>query len=180
MRSGAKVGDLIFVTGALGGAAAGLKLLENGERYGPSDLNNLLLRQLAPNPQIEVGKLIGENKLATAMIDLSDGLVGDLFHICQQSHIGAKLFADKIPDQFDLEKYHPFFSLSEMINFLLYSGEDFELLFTVNPKKIFQLEKKLKNYQIFAIGEVTANTEIIELSANEKLQILEPKGFRHF
>ncbi len=180
MRSGAKVGDLIYVTGEPGGAAAGLRLLEKGERYENSKYKKLLLRQLKPNPQMEVGQIIGAKNIASSMIDLSDGFTSDLFHICRESKVGAKIFADKIPDRLHLEKFYPLFSLSEMINFLLYSGEDFELLFTVNPKKKFQLEKELKKCKIFHIGEITANTEIIELITREKTEILQPKGYRHF
>ncbi len=180
LRSGAKFGDLIFVTGNLGGASAALSLLENGERFEKSTNKNLLLRQLAPNPQTEIGQIIGEKNLATSMIDLSDGLIADLNHICYESKIGAKLFDDKIPDQFDFEKFYYVFNLSEMVNFLLYSGEDFELLFTVNPKKKSQVEKELKNHRISFIGEVTENIETIELQHKNSIEILEPKGYRHF
>ena len=180
LRSGAKVGDLIYITGETGGAAAGLRLLEKGERYETSKHKKLLLRQLKPNPQTEIGQMLGEKNLATSLIDLSDGLTGDLFHICRESKVGAKLFADKIPDQFPLDKFPYIFNLSETINFLLYSGEDFELLFTVNPKKKFQLEKESKNFKFSHIGEVTANVEIIELISGDKIEILQPKGFRHF
>ena len=180
LRSGAKVGDLIFLTGELGGAAAGLRLLEKGERYEKSKYKSLLLRQLKPSPQTEIGQILGAKNLATSMIDLSDGLIADLNHICRESKIGAMIFSDKIPDQFDLEKFHSVFNLSEMVNFLLYSGEDFELLFTVNPKKKSQIEKVLKNCKFSHIGEVTSNVEIIELISKEKSEILQPKGFRHF
>lgn len=180
LRSGAKVGDLIFLTGELGGAAAGLRLLEKGERYEKSKYKNLLRRQLKPNPQTEIGQILGAKNLATSMIDLSDGLIADLNHICRESKVGAKIFDDKIPDQFDLEKFHSVFNSSEIINFLLYSGEDFELLFTVNPKKKSQVEKELKNCKFSHVGEVTSSVEIIELISKEKSEILQPKGFRHF
>ena len=188
LRSGAKVGDLIFVTGNLGGAAVGLQLLESGERFGKSKYKNLLLRQLAPNPQTEIGQIIGAKNLATAMIDLSDGLSSDLSHLCRESKIGAKIFADKIPIDENLKKFltqsrkdaktqrQEFFSLSQILN----GGEDFELLFTVNPKKKIQVEKALKNYQISHLGEITSNVEIIKLIIDSKSEILEPKGFRHF
>lgn len=170
LRSDAKVGDLIFVTGNLGGAAAALKLLENGENYENSGNKNLLLRQLAPNPPTEIGQIIGENNLATSMIDLSDGLSSDLRHICCASKVGAKIYADKIPFQSQITD----------LNLALNGGEDFELLFTVNPKFFFQLENHFKKQQFSCIGEITANAEIIELITGKKNEILEPKGFRHF
>ncbi len=178
LRSGVKVGDLIFVTGNLGGAAAGLKLLENGEKFDDSKFQNLLLRQLAPNPQTDIGQILGEKNLATAMIDLSDGISSDLAHLCHASKTGTKIFAEKIPVESQISDFK--FQIEDEISFALNGGEDFELLFTVNPKKKIQLEKELKNLQISCIGEITANKEIIELITDGKSQILEPKGFRHF
>jgi thiamine-monophosphate kinase len=167
LRSGAKPKDLIYVTGNLGGAAAGLKLLEAGEK---SKSQNLILRQLAPNPQTEIGQIIGEKNLATAAIDLSDGLSSDLAHLCKASKTGAKIFAEKIPIESEISA----------LELAVHGGEDYELLFTVNPKKKNQIEKAFKNHQFFCIGEITANAEIIELIADEKATILEAKGFRHF
>lgn len=181
LRSGAKPGDLIFVTGKLGGAAAGLKLLEAGEIFEKSAHTDLLLRQLAPNPQVETGQILGEKNLATAMIDLSDGLSSDLQHICRASGVGAKIFVDKIPVEskiLDFEFRN--FQVEDKISLALNGGEDFELLFTVRPKKIFQLENALKNRTISHIGEASASVEIIELISTENLRILEPHGFRHF
>ena len=180
LRSGAKVGDLIFLTGEIGGAAAGLSLLEKGEKYNKSKYNKLLLRQLKPNPQTEIGEILGVKNTATSMIDLSDGLAADLSHICRESEIGAKIFRDKIPDQFDLEELYSIFNSSEMISFLLHSGEDFELLFTVDPKKKPQIEKHLKSHKFSHIGEVTANAGIIELVYKNRIEILDSKGFQHF
>ena len=180
LRSGAKPGDLIFVTGKLGGAAAGLKILEKIEWSAafPGDISNLLLRLHMPNPQIEIGRILGEKNLATAMIDLSDGLSSDLAHVCRASRTGAKIFAEKIPLESKILDFK--FEPEEKISFALDGGEDFELLFTVNPKKNFQLEKTLENRQISGIGKITANAEIIELISDKNARILEPKGFRHF
>jgi thiamine-monophosphate kinase len=177
LRSGAKPGDLIFVTGNLGGAGLALKLLETGEKIEKSKYRNLLLRQLSPNPQIEIGQILGNKNLATAMIDLSDGLSSDLAHICEASKTGAKIFAEKIPVE---SKISDFKFENDKISFASNGGEDFELLFTVNPKIFFQLEKELKKHQISHIGEVTANAGIIELITNKNSRILEPEGFRHF
>lgn len=178
LRSGAKAGDLIFVTGKLGGAAIGLKLLETGERYGKSKHKNLLLRQLKPNPQTESGRFIGAENLATAMIDLSDGLSSDLAHICRESQIGAKIYADKIPVEPEISNLKS--QNTDKISFALHGGEDFELLFTVNPKIFFRAENEFKKRGFLHIGEITANVEIIELIDDGKVSILTPKGFRHF
>ena len=177
LRSNGKVGDLIYVTGSLGGAAAGLTLLENGARYDDSEYKDLLLRQLAPDPQTEIGQSIGENNLATSMIDLSDGLSSDLAHLCQASKVGAKIYADKIPITSETSNFK---LQSSDLALALDGGEDFELLFTIEPKKKFRLEKALKNCAFSHIGEITANGEIIELINAEKTMILQPKGFRHF
>lgn len=161
MRTGAKVGDLIFVTGELGGASAGLKLLE--EKIDGFDEIKLL--QLKPNPRIAEGQFL--SKFATSMIDISDGLSSDLMHICESSQVGARIYAEKIPHL-----------KSEILNleFTLNGGEDFELLFTANPENIFD-----KNFSsFFCIGEVTASIGIIELITSEKSTILQPKGYQHF
>jgi thiamine-monophosphate kinase len=181
LRSGAKVGDLIFVTGNLGGAAAGLQLLENGLSYDFADKiwrRNLLLKQLQPFPQVSGGLFISENDLATAMIDLSDGLSSDLAHLCRASQIGAKIFADKIPFHKNLHSIAK--SFDEKIDYALNGGEDFELLFTVNPKKNFKAENTHKNCNFFCIGETTTNVGTIELCVENKVEILQSKGFRHF
>ncbi|MGI8493970.1 MAG: thiamine-phosphate kinase [Pyrinomonadaceae bacterium] len=177
LRSTAKPGDLIFVTGKLGGAAAALKFLENGERYNNSKSKNLLLRQLKPHPQTEIGLILGTRNLATSMIDLSDGLSGDLSHICRASKVGAKIYAEKIP----VEPKISYLELqNQKLNFALNGGEDFELLFTVNPKKKFMIEKCFKKHKISHIGEITANSDIIELVTDTRSKILNPKSFRHF
>jgi len=181
LRSGAKVGDLIFVTGSLGGAAGGLKLLEEDFRYDFSKKiwrKKLLLKQLQPLPKTYDGQFLGENNLATSMIDLSDGLSSDLAHLCRASKVGAEIFADKIPINKNLSGFTK--SFDEKLNYALNGGEDFELLFTVNPKNKFQFENELKNRNFTHIGEMTTNAEIIELTLDEKRLILEPKGFRHF
>jgi thiamine-monophosphate kinase len=181
LRSSAKVGDLIFVTGNLGGAGAGLELLENTLSYESADKiwqKNLLSKQLQPFPKISEGLFLSEKNLATAMIDLSDGLSSDLAHLCCASRVGAKIYADKIPFHKNLHSIAK--SFDEKINLALNGGEDFELLFTVNSKKYFRYENEFKKRKFFQIGEVTANAEIIELISQEKTTILQPKGFRHF
>lgn len=179
LRSGANPGDLIFVTGELGGAAGGLQLLQNGEKFDSKAKNKtkkLLLRQYKPNPNIEIGQILSEKNLATAMIDLSDGLSGDLTHVCRESRVGAKIFKDKIPVDKNLKNENADSNFLLALN----GGEDFELLFTVNRKKIFQLEKALKNFTFSRIGEITEHADKIELISNSGAEILKPTSFQHF
>ncbi len=168
LRSGAKVGDLIFVTGELGGASAGLKCLEENI----AGFDELKLHQLKPNPRILEGQII--SKFATSMIDVSDGLSSDLMHICQSSKVGAKIYAEKIPicnfENKNLE--FEIWNLESILN----GGEDFELLFTANVKK----KLKIFSSEFYSIGEITQNVEKIELISNNKTLILEPKGYQHF
>jgi thiamine-monophosphate kinase len=169
MRSTANVGDQIFVTGKLGGAALGLKYLEE-KTEGFDSLKKL---QLKPNPRIYEGQFL--SKIATSMIDISDGLSSDLLHICRASEVGAKLFFDKIPTYLN-EFPQNLSSKIQTSNYIFDGGEDFELLFTVNSKNI--LDKKLTNFH--HIGELTQNTGNIELIRDSKSTVLLPKGYQHF
>jgi thiamine-monophosphate kinase len=169
MRSTANVGDQIFVTGKLGGAALGLKYLEE-KNEGFDKFKKL---QLKPNPRIVEGQFL--KQIATSMIDISDGLSSDLKHICDASKVGAKIFFEKIPT---FSNKFPENLASEIQNsdFIFDGGEDFELLFTVNSKNI--LDKKLANFH--HLGEITENVGNIELIRDSKSMILQPKGYQHF
>src|SRR5262245_5698495 len=119
LRSGAKPGDRIYVTGRLGGSAALLQRFYDGRRARPSGSG----RHFYPQPRIEVGRRLRRQGLATAMIDLSDGLSVDLNHICQESRVAATIRAAAIPVSTGAELQHA-----------LHGGEDYELLFTAAPE----------------------------------------------
>ena len=176
LRSGAKPGDSIYVTGTLGGAAGGLKLLERGFEI-MTDLHdltaNLVLQQLKTTPQLWIAKSLQKLGIATSMIDLSDGLSSDLAHICRESGVGAQIYVDRLPIDDDLRNY---FHSDDYLEMALHGGEDFELLFTVNEQNISLLE----NLPVTRIGEMTANISIIELIRDGESTILETKGYRHF
>lgn len=174
-RSGAGPGNLIFVTGELGGAAAGLSLLEeNSER---SDFaKNLIKRQLTPVPRVKLGKILGELRIPTAMIDISDGLSSDLEHICRESKTGAVVYQDKIP----IDRNLLALDLPDKMEFALNGGEDFELLFTVPRNLRRDLRNKLEKLPVTRIGEITGKRDQIELHSENGVTILEPRGFRHF
>ena len=135
LRSGAKVEDLVLVTGNLGDSAAGLKLLQNPQLNISEDKKRLISRHLTPIPRIKEAMLISKSKKATSMIDISDGLSSDLGHICVASQVGVKLFADKIP-----------VSDSVKIDLALNGGEDYELLLS-KPRKSYLSPKTQKSRQ---------------------------------
>lgn len=177
LRSGAKVGDAIFVSGALGGAAAGLRLLENGFRLDSETLDankSLLLKQLRPVSKAWSKYPAGLTSLVNSMIDISDGLSSDLLHICQSSGVGARIYADKIPLHWNLGTVAA--SLDEKLDLALNGGEDFELLFTADQKNLS--EKFLRDFHL--LGEITEHTGIIELITDGVSTVLDPKGFVHF
>jgi thiamine-monophosphate kinase len=176
LRSGAKPGDAIFVTGRLGGAAGGLRLLEQGVRLNDCAdwQRRLIRRQIAPLPRVAEGSALLEGGLASAMIDLSDGLSSDLHHICGSSGVGAEIDAAAIPIDDDLRQFTV--SSEQRLDFALNGGEDFELLFTVPQEKI----PALNSGQLFRIGIVTANIGIVELTTATGKAILPSTGYRHF
>lgn len=185
MRSGAMEGDAIVVTDHIGGSAGGLKLLESGRRIGENTESweeVMLSIHLQPWPQTGGGVYLQTQKVAHSMIDISDGLASDLLHICKASSVGAKLLAERIPLNLNLNNL--FDSFDEQLEFAFSGGEDFQLLFTMPVDKIPQLSAGLiggLDYGLFSIiGEVTANIGIIELIRDGKTEILEPKGYRHF
>jgi thiamine-monophosphate kinase len=175
LRSTAEPGDLIFVTGFLGGAAAGLKWLETHGQYTeglPAPARHIILRQLQPLPQVETAKLLQEYDLPTAVIDISDGLSSDLAHICEASGVGAQLDGDAIP-------VDPAIGGALGINGIelaLHGGEDFELLLTARPDKA-SIALDLGFHQI---GEITETPGVIEIARDGAVSKLTPRGFRHF
>ena len=174
LRSGARVGDSIYVTGPLGGAAAGLRLLNQGARLGNDSNDQLLLKQLKPTARVELGQRLRESGAVTSMIDLSDGVSSDLAHICRASNVGAVISVNDIP--FEGEVMSIAGSVDAMLDFALNGGEDFELLFTAPQEKISQL-----NFEdIFRIGEITETTGVVELERDSKREVLPPGGYRHF
>ncbi|HEV7905744.1 MAG TPA: thiamine-phosphate kinase [Pyrinomonadaceae bacterium] len=195
LRSGARAGDQIFVTGTLGAAAGGLRLLEhaNGLRTRAartrllSGLAGLARRQAHPTPRVACGALLGERRLASAMIDLSDGLSSDLAHLCERSGVGALVEASSLPvapllKQSDAAGSNSFTRAlqADALDLALHGGEDFELLFTTRPRIAARLPKRLGGVPLTRIGEVRAASEGIKLVRDGRAGILRPSGFDHF
>jgi len=168
-RSGARAGDRIYVTGTLGGAAATLKLLFSGQKLRPSDFPC----HFHPIPRIEVGRFLREKALASAMIDLSDGLSTDLGHICEESGVGAEIHAPAIPcasvgkpvREVDLQ-------------FALNGGDDYELLFTARPGK--RVPTRIAGVPITQIGHITRARRVILINPDGAASELRAQGWEHF
>ena len=172
-------GDLIFVSGSLGGAARGLELL-SPELYElksvPLEMAELHSRQATPTPRVELGIKLMSTGAVTSMIDISDGLSSDIYQICGASNVGATLELAQIPADKNLITLWGGLPEEQLIDLVLNGGEDFELLFTVPQEKVFALG----DLPVTQIGRITSNAGIIELTRDGKTEILEPKGYRHF
>lgn len=194
-RAGAKPGDQIFVTGFLGDAAAGLRLIERGARLHTPETkestgavegeterhptDHLLLRQLRPEPRVGWGLLLGEQQLATAMIDLSDGLSSDLNHLCEESEVGALIDAAGIPIDPLVRDLSGRRALDPLM-LALHGGEDFELLFTVSPENVAKLPKRVDGVSLTCIGEIKDASAGVQISEGSRTWRLEPGGWEHF
>jgi thiamine-monophosphate kinase len=188
-RGGARLGDQIFVTGTLGAAAAGLKVLESravqtsssgsaaGARLTKAE-RGLVARQLRPTPRLEWGALLGEKRLATALIDLSDGLSSDLAHVCRESGVGARVEAELLPVEPLLKSAG--LSEDEALTLALDGGEDFELLFTAGPRAASRLPREVCGVRVTRVGEVTGERGKVRLVRGGRARLLRPGGFEHF
>jgi len=168
LRSGAKVGDKIFVTGYLGDSAAGFFCLKKGLNF-PS----LIRKHLKPFPRVKEGLEIGGMEGVHSMIDISDGLASDLRHICEESGNGAVVYADKLPLSCDLLCLCESQNLSPL-DFALFGGEDYELLLTGDA----DIKEKVR-FPFYEIGEIVEDVGIW-LVEGEKRRKLEREGFEHF
>jgi thiamine-monophosphate kinase len=175
-RSGARAGDGIFVSGTLGDAARGFRLLEEGGLKGTSRGAGPFVRAfLDPVPRLELGALLARRKLASAMIDISDGLSVDLAHICEESGVGSEVDASRIPISAALRRLS-----KDPLALALHGGEDFELLFTVRQAKIAAVEKLPSKFRLTRIGRVTAGNKMFLVGPDNKKEPLRAGGFEHF
>jgi thiamine-monophosphate kinase len=186
-RSGAQPGDQIFVTGSLGAAAAGLRLVWRGaqlanQNFGEHDTENLdylLLRQLRPEPRVGWGIVLGQERLATSLIDISDGLSSDLNHLCTESAVGALIQAGQLPIDTRVAELCGRRAL-DPLQLALHGGEDFELLFTVRPDDVAKLPKRVDGVEATPIGEITDASSGINISEGSRIWELRPGGWEHF
>lgn len=192
LRSTARPGDLLYVTGSLGGGAASLPHLESlsKERLGrerlareaspgsmglhsrhiPQELRPLLARHLSPQPRIAQGLKLRSQGLASAAIDLSDGLSTDLTHLCEESQVAAEIDSARLP-------IHP----GANLEYALHGGDDYELLFAASPTA--SMPKKIEGVPITQIGRVVRTRGVrntVSLLTPHGPRPLKPQGWEHF
>ena len=180
-RAGARVGNLVYVTGPLGEAAAGLEILTRRLSLPPHLMEPLSRALLDPRPQIKAGRVLAEEGLATALIDLSDGVATDLFHVCRASGVGAKIPRDKVPISPRVREAAPILGLAAL-DLALKGGEDYQLLFTVSPHRVPALLAAFSQNGLdppLPLGEIIPG-EGVRLSTSMGDQDISGGGFNHF
>jgi thiamine-monophosphate kinase len=177
LRSGARPGDLLCVSGRLGEAELGLRLIRTKLHAG-KHWTRLMKKHYYPEPQLALGEWLSARRFATSMIDTSDGLSTDLGHICKASGVGAIVWASKLP----MVKVPPELRRLglDSLDLALHGGEDYELLFTVPRKLSGRLPRSAGRVPITVIGEITRDKKIALLRPDGNRTALQSKGWDPF
>jgi len=181
-RDAARPGDIIFSTGFLGNSRAGLHLILSKIAAGTQALKSLLKAHLVPEPHLREGRFLAQQRGMHAAIDTSDGLSSDLGHIVEESRVGARLFADKIPVSRALEAFCKRFNF-DPIHYALAGGEDYTLLCTTAPESADQIANDFaKEFKrpLFKIGEITAEKQLALVYPDAKTKPITTTGWDHF
>jgi thiamine-monophosphate kinase len=176
LRSGAHEGDIICVSGRLGEAELGLQLLRHVTGFA-SKKNPLLKKHLYPEPRVELARWLAEKKIASAMMDLSDGLSSDLARLCTASGVGALLDHDQFPVGRVPRSLRQ--KVDESLQLALHGGDDYELLFTAPPGKLPGLPWKRKGLRIYPIGVITSGPNMVYYEQGNPF-VLRPRGWDPF
>lgn len=178
LRHGASPGDWLCVSGRLGEAAAGLDILRDPDAGSalPRPLaERLIARHRRPSPRLGLGRRLATEGIATAMADVSDGLAGDVGHLCRASRVGARLDADTLPIGDGVAEAAEAFGRSPLA-YALHGGEDYELVFTCRPGSLpSDLEP-----EVTVVGEILPAEEGIVLVTPKGDEPLSAGGFTHF
>ena len=182
-RGGARAGDRIFVTGLLGASGAGFQALKAYGKNVPGIYREMVNRHVLPVPRVDLGRRISRSGVASAMIDLSDGVAGDLYHVCTRSGVGAEIHEDLLP----LPKHIGEIagkSGKSILELALHSGEDYELLFTVPPGVSARRIRSLpggSGIPVTEIGRIVTREEGYSLVDSRGVKRpLTPAGWDHF
>jgi thiamine-monophosphate kinase len=177
LRSGARPGDTIYVSGRLGEADLGLSAMRSSRgKIRPTD--PMLRKHLYPEPRIALGQWLAENRLATAAMDLSDGLSTDLPRLCASSTVGATIDESKLASA--AVGHESVAKWNKRLSLALNGGDDYELLFTVAPHKARKIPKIYRELKLTPIGRITRGHRIELLHADGSTSLLKPSGWDPF
>jgi len=178
LRSGAKPGDLVVVTGPFGKTTAGLKILLDGFEARPKIHKALVESVLMPHARLKEGLALSQTKTVTAAIDSSDGLAWSLHEIAKASSVGFLI--NKLPTAEEAEEFARVHKLDQL-ELTLYGGEEYELVLTMKPNLWRRAEEAVEEVggKLLPIGRVTAERQVL-LEIDGKRRIIEPRGWEHF
>ena len=177
-RAGARPGDLIFVSGPLGLAALGLRLVRR--RAPPRSRLERRARRahLWPSPQCALGRFLSGERLASAAIDLSDGLSMDLARLCKASRRGARVRQALLP--VPKARHSEGFSTEDALALALHGGEDYGLLFTVEKRHAARIPRTFQGVPLYHIGEITGKAGMVLVRSDGKEVTIPRSGYDHF
>lgn len=182
-RQGAVIGDDIYITGTLGDSLGGMKILQQRKKEALSQGESYLVsRHLNPSPRVKEGQIIAQRNLAHAMIDVSDGLLSDLAHICAESKVGATIWIEGIPLSSSL-KIMAEINGEPAWKIALIGGEDYELLFTAPAEKAAEIHELNKEWNcgVTKIGKIEPWAHgLIVKDARGVIDISQCRGYDHF
>jgi len=176
-RSGASPGELIYVSGHLGEADLGLQVLRQSRGLG-NPKRAVTRKHLYPEPRLALGQWVAEKRLASSMMDLSDGLSSDLLRLCAASGVGACLESETIPclRNPDIARKHGL----DPLRLALHGGDDYELLFTVPLRKPKLLPRAFQGLPLTPIGKITKESKVVWRDENGREQPLAAEGWDPF
>ena len=181
-RSGARPGDLVWVSGFLGEAAAGLELCRRNFLVPPGhQWERLVAAHLDPMAQVELGRTLAQSGMVRAMMDLSDGLATDLAHLCKESGVGAEVLADELSVSSELRLAAEQFGL-DPLEWALTGGEDYQLLIVAPPEheeSLAALAKNVTGREIRQVGRIVDGAGVVLVRGGARQEIAF-RGFDHF
>lgn len=181
-RSGAQPGDEIWVTGPLGGAKAGLEALLKPDAVRGVPTEHALACYRRPQPRLQEAQFLRQRAKLHSLLDISDGLSGDLRHICQASGVGAQIEAESVPIHDDTRRIAEAVQ-ADPLSFALHGGEDFELCFTAPPMQIERLcadfEQQFQR-SLARVGTIREGEGVVLRCLDGSEQVLPARGYDHF
>jgi thiamine-monophosphate kinase len=185
LRSGAKPGDILAVTGSLGASEAGMRLLKRRKKTGLKELNTLSRKapygsHLGPKARLKEAETLVSNFSISSMIDLSDGLASDIHRLREESRVGAEIFEASLPIAASTRKAAKRLGLSPL-KLALFGGEDYELLFTIPQRELKKIQNKRLDFPVSIIGRILPERMGISLvDTSYRRNRLAPEGYAHF